>query len=115
MVDCRADVAAPVGSGKEAAVIGNVPPAPVTSQAVVFAVFPGCTVNTPLCVAAIESVPLDRLHVRPVVHVPLCTAEMESVPLEDDHVRPVDQVPDCVAATVPETVRAPESSCPYRR
>jgi hypothetical protein len=42
-------VAAPVGSGKEDAVIGNVPPAPVTSHAVVFGVLPGCTVHTPDC------------------------------------------------------------------
>src|ERR1700689_3320222 len=33
-------------------VAGNVPPVPVTSHAVVFAVFPGCTVQLPLCVTA---------------------------------------------------------------
>ena len=36
-----AAVAAPLGKGRDAAVIGNVPPVPVTSQAVVFAVLPG--------------------------------------------------------------------------
>ena len=33
-------------------VAGKVPPRPVTSHAVVFAVLPGCTVHVPLCVAA---------------------------------------------------------------